>query len=414
MDRLRVNRKSIVVVSTMVSSLLATEMPDADVLVFNSLMSLLEYTETGCIRADTLYMSEEILGQTPVKFLTLLADQLQHTPTLRIGKMELLVAPGGNLKELTNTVANDANKKATAEEERLDWRVVDAPQQRDHFVAYIKGELREEDITVQGKNVYIERRSIYEAREARKRTLVGKYVNQEEELAEVPVEECPTISTTVSTVSCRMYTIASKQKCAERLTLSLLLCQYLAYSGRVIIVEKDFKYLSLAEAIAYAELDVLRITVEELLSDTEAALTKIRYCQQHIIAVVAEHSSDTYDYDFICNLLYYNLYRDIEFFVQMRDYKELSNSSVYIAVLPCNVSLLAEEVQHLPERYDEHATFVGVNTSKLEPLYMLDSEALSNIVAELLSFKEVKPIQILNTKSLKLGGDAYDLRGLLT
>lgn len=198
----------------------------------------------------------------------------------------------------------------------------------------------------------------------------------------------------------------------ERSVFAFIIAQYLSLSGKTLIIEKDFEFLTLSNIANRSKADYHEILIEDIYNKPEKEILKISDSEKKLI-VIGTRQRVHRDYSFICNLLYSNLMGNIKYLVKENNFDELSNSIKYIAVLQNNTVDLLKAAMMIPAGYEHNARFAGIDTSRLEELSIKNSKQMEIIVKDVLQIKSELSIPIFNISSLKLGGAVHDLRMLI-
>lgn len=198
----------------------------------------------------------------------------------------------------------------------------------------------------------------------------------------------------------------------ERSVFTFIMARYLSLSGKTLIIEKDFDFLTLSHIANRSNADYLEILVEDIYDNPEKEILKIRESEKRLIVVGTRQRVER-DYFFICSLLYNNLLANLTYLVKENSFDELPDSTRYIAVLPNNATDLLKTTMMLPVGYENNARFVGVDMLRVEELTIKNSKQIEMIVKDVLQIKSGLNIPIFNISSLKLGGEVHDLRVLI-
>jgi hypothetical protein len=395
--------KTFVVVSTYVDSIIKEQQPDVKFLIFNTLQELSAYIETTPIRANTLYITSETLQPMVNTALNFLMGMLSN-PFLSIDKVEYITEKGS--KEIISV------KYITEELGLTNWNIIPGSLTREFISGLISGTLRSDEIAPTRKAVFRQRRSDYVAdRMSNKKSLDEKYLSDEEDLADIPDEQLIPITPMEIEESCKVITIAGLPM-QERTVFSFVMAQYLAHSGKTLIIEKDFEYLTLSDMAVKANITFVRVDIAELYRNAKDVFRFLRNTNERLIVVSCHQKSD-YNYSFVCNLMYNNLANILSYMVVESDLHEVATSTDYIAVLPNNIVDIIKTSELLPDNYRSNASFVGVNMRNVKEVSILNSEAMTLIVKDLLQIAEEMTVPVVNIRSLKLGGEAHDLRMLI-
>ncbi len=395
--------KKVVVVSTYVDELLKEQQPDVSFLIFQSLGDLAHYVGTTPIRADVLYLTKEVLQpsvNTALNFFLSL-----FTPFLQVDKIEYLSDKGS---------ADIASVKYLIDIENLtNWTITTCSSLTREWVnSLISGNLNLEEIQPTRKAVYRVRKEDFLREQLRNKTsLDEKFPSDEERLSDIPDEEVtPLLISEVESI-CKIITITGIN-CYERTLFSFIMAQYLSFNGKTLIMEKDFDYLTLSDMATKSNVEFFKIDISTIYENLSESLRAMKNTAQKLIVVTAS-KRDKINYQFVSNLLYNNLSSILQYFVMELEMEEVASTSNYIAVIPNNVVDVIKTAEALPGTYKTNCAFVGVNTRNVQELNIRSSVVMETIIKDLLQIYEDVNILILNIASLKLGGEAHDLRMLI-
>lgn len=395
--------KVVVVVSTYVDNIIKEQQPDVKFILFNSLQELGNHIETTPIRANNLYLTKEVLEPRVNTSLDYLISMLNN-PFFVVDKVEYITDKGSSEIHSVKYIIGEMNLST--------WRISEGRMTREYVSGLITGTLRSEDVIPNRKAVYRQRRSEYVAERMKdKKSLDAKYVSDEEDLTDVPDEKIIDITPMAIDKVCKTITIAGLD-IQERTAFSFLMAQYLSHSGKTLIIEKDFEYLTLSDMITKAKISYARVDIKELYANPSEVFRFIRNTREGLITLTC-HERSEYDYSFLCNLVYNNLADTLDYLVVESALHEVSTSVDYITVLPNNIVDVIKTTESLPDNFKEQATFVGVNMRTLPELGINNTKVMTEIVKDLLQVAQGITVPIINIRSLMLGGEAHDLRMLI-
>lgn len=395
--------KTVIVVSTYVDSVIQSQQPDVRFLIFKSLIDLHGYVETTPIRANTMYITAEVLGRSVNTSLTMLLNMLEN-PFLRVDSIEYITE--ANSPELIFV-------KHMLEELQVDkWKTIIGYLTREYITSLITGTLKTDDIVPVRRAVFRQRRSDYVAERMKRRSsLEDNYPTAEEELAEVPsVELIPIPLMDIEDV-CSITTVAGIPS-QERTVFSFIMSQFLAFEGKTLIIEKDHEFLTLSDIASKSGVVFVRIDIQNLYVNPQEVFRYIKSSSERLFVLTSSRRG-YFDYSFICNLMYNNLANTLKHLVVESNLNEVASSTDYITVFPTNIVDILKTIEELPDNYKEGSEFLGVNMRNVQELSVVNTEALTLIIKDLLQLNELKQVNIVNIKSLKLGGEAHDLRMLI-
>lgn len=394
-----IKRKNYIILSTYVDSLLQEQMPDIGIRLFTNLSELAEYVDRNPLRADSLFITKEILEPSINSKIALLLELLSN-PFLKVDTVEYLTTPGSDELISLDFILQD--------KEITNWNIYPTEMTREKVSGLISGTLKSDDVEPNRKAVYRVRRDEFIRRglEGNEEEMELPFESEEEFLKDIP-DERPEMSipSQVSPV-CEIHTVAGLDN-QERTLFTFLIAQYLSHTDKTIVVEKDFKYLRLTEIAKKANIPFMDITVQDLYERTEEIIAQIKNTSRKLIVITCYTKSD-YDYNFICTLLYANLKNDVTHLVKENDLYEVSESSKYIVCFSNNVIDIIKTCELLPNNYTTSARFAALETTTVKEMTVPNSKALSIIVADLLQVPEPE-VPVFTIKSLR-GGNTSGLR----
>ncbi len=206
---------------------------------------------------------------------------------------------------------------------------------------------------------------------------------------------------------CQIITITGLPS-QERTVFAYLMAQYLSHDGKTLILEKDFKYLTLSHIATKSAVAFLEISLEQMYRSPQETIKRISHTEEKLIVITCRKKKQ-HNYSFLCNLLVHNLSQQIDYFIMELELDEIPSAMDYITVLPNNLVDVLKTVEKMPDNYMNCSSFVGVNMRKLEELSILHQKSLEIIVCDLLQIMNQIEIPIFNLNSLKLGGEIHGL-----
>lgn len=394
--------KTIIVVSALVDATIREGQADTTFILHHTMEELAEHVETTPIRAEYLYFTQETIPYTNTT-LNYLVKMLEN-PFLKVDKVCYITERGA--KELPSI-------RYIIEERGFDnWEVIEGYLTREYVTGVITGALRTDSFNKKRLALYRVPRAAYlQDRIKNREALEEDYIDDEQMLNDVPPVEIPeqTIADTEEVAQIiHVAGIASN----ERTVLAFLLAQYLSFSGKTLIIDKDTEYHTLSEFITKSNIECCCITVATLLADPQGVVDYIKTCPDRLICLIAVERVQ-YSYAFLCNLLYNNLSSKIAYFVREDDFAEAPTTSRYIVAVPATMVGILKTCEQLDASYVHLMHFVGVNTWDLPVTKILNGNAMAAILADVLE-APIKNTTILNVRSLIIGGeDGYDLRSII-
>jgi hypothetical protein len=388
----------VVVVSSFVDSTIREGQSDTDFVLFHTLDELAQYIEQTPIRATELFFTKETIpyANTALNYLSTMLDN----PFFKVDRVIYITEYES--KEI-------ASVKYIIDEKKFDnWEIVEGFLTREYVNGIIKGTLRKDVLGAKRKAVYrIPRASYVQDRLKNKESLDEHYVDDEEYLK--GIEPVTLIEETISDIDnvCKIISLVGLD-CDERTAFSLLLSQYLAFSGKTLLIEKDVEYHRLTEFITKSDLDCYRMEIADLIADVFTAVDLLKRVPLNLVCVTSVDRIN-YSYNFIANLLYDNLADNYSYFVNEEDFNEVSVTENCIVVVPTTTLGVLKTCEKLDCTYIDKYKFVGVDLQSLKETRINNSVSLKTLMSDILEV-EIPDFPIVRISSLKLGGSEYDLR----
>lgn len=390
--------KVYIIVSKSVDVLIKTQRPDIDMMLFKSLEELSNYMDKKPIIADKLFLTRDIVEPTYTVAFNYLINLLQN-PVLSINEIYYLTEVNSEEIETVEFYKDRFNLNLTLDEGRLD---------KEYITNYICG-MSIDNRPVKKKVVYIQKAEEYiqDKQRKEKEDLSADYETDEDALKGVHYEDPADIPISTCKETCRQYTLTGLPS-IERTVATFIFAQFLAFNGTTLLIERDFKYHTLTDIAKRSGIAYLDIPIKELYEDVDATLSKIKNAGNNLIIVTCDSKSN-YNYDFICNLLIYNLNESISYFIHEKDINEVAYEDDYILVSANTVVDILTSVSNLPSNYKCCSKVMLLDTSSIHELSITDANAIKSMLMKILNVDELV-LNIYNINSLKLGGDIYDLQ----
>lgn len=394
--------KTVVIVSTLIDATIHEYSPDTEHLIFKSPIELGEYLDTNPIRATTLFVSEDTLGQTNTT-LAYIRDLTTDNAYLSVDRLVFIVTEGSTQHKAVEYLIK---------EYQLDnWEVILGNISKAYVTEVINGTYRSDKLHVKHKAVYRIPRSDYVRSELKNRgSLQQEYTDDENDLKDIPDEIVPDQPVPEREVILQKCYI-SGNPCEERYAFAFLAAQYMALSGKTIIVESDADYHTITEFTTKSDVDLYLITIGELYDDLPKALSNIRKSENKLIVVGTIDRLD-FNYQFIIDLLYYNLRSDLDYIICETTLDQLPMYKDFTAVIPSTMKGILSSGERIDKMYYRHAKFVGVNLSYLPQIHLNSGSVMSMLLRDLLTDNDIV-CPVITINSLKLNGTAYDLGAIV-
>lgn len=395
--------KSVIVISSYVDSTIREYQVDVHFHLFKTLDELDQYVEQTPLRADELFVTKEVFPNVNTSLNYFM--QLLENPFLKVDKITYITEV--NSPEIASVNYIIDQKKYE------NWEIVEGHLTREYVSGIINGNLRNEVLNPKRKAVYrVPRETYLKERLKNRDSLEEEYEDDEKQLRNIPDMELPDSSISDSSNVCEIYKIVGADN-DERTMFAFLTAQYLSFSGKTMILERDVDYHRLTEFVTKAELpNIMLVEVAELLSNPVQVIEKIRASSAKLIVVGAIRKVQ-YKYNFVLSILYNNLMSDVRYLVQEMSFEEAPSTEKYIAVFPSTIIGILNMAENINLTTVHNARFVGMDLHQLPALLINSSKAVSTILEDILEVQNIG-VQLIAVNSLKIGGDStYDLRSII-
>lgn len=394
--------KTVVIVSTLVDATIREYSADTEFLIFKTALELGKYIDTTPIRATTMFVTEDTLGQTNTT-LSYIKDLTVENPYLSVDRFVFIVTE--------NSTQHVAVKYLIEQFSLTNWEVILGTLSKAYVTEVINGTYREDNYERKYKAVYrVPRRDYVKDELNRRESLQEEYVDDDNDLKDIPDEEVPEQPLPERDVNLDKCYIAG-YNCEERAAFAFLAAQYKALSGKTIIVESDPDYHTITEYATKSGIDCYLIEIDELYEDLAKALDNIRNSKERLVVVGAINRTD-FSYNFIIELLYYNLLKDVDYLVCEIPMDQLPLHRDFTLVVPSTMRGMLTIGEQLDRMYYRNAKMIGVNLKYLPEIHLNSGVVMSMILRDLLSDNSIL-CPVVTISSLKLNGSAYDLGAVL-
>ena len=395
--------KSVIVISSYVDSTIREYQVDVRFHLFKTLDELDQYVEQTPLRADELFVTKEVFPNVNTSLNYFM--QLLENPFLKVDKITYITEVNSPEVASVNYIIDQKKYE--------NWEIVEGHLTREYVSGIINGNLRNEVLNPKRKAVYrVPRETYLKERLKNRDSLEEEYEDDEKQLRNIPDMELPDSSISDSSNVCEIYKIVGADN-DERTMFAFLTAQYLSFSGKTMILERDVDYHRLTEFVTKAELpNVMLVEVAELLSNPVQVIEKIRASSAKLIVVGAIRKVP-YKYNFVLSILYNNLMSDVRYLVQEMSFEEAPSTEKYIAVFPSTIIGILNMAENINLTTVHNARFVGMDLHQLPALLINSSKAVSTILEDILEVQNIG-VQLIAVNSLKIGGDStYDLRSII-
>ena len=236
----------------------------------------------------------------------------------------------------------------------------------------------------------------------------GAYVTDEEALADIPSIEEPMIQIPSIDILSSVYYVVGELS-MERTLFTFIEAQYLALSGKTIIVESDVQYHRLTDMVLKSSAEYEYIDIEEFNVNPTKVVQDIKASASRLIVLGCKNRI-IFSYDFLFDILLSNLMGYVDFFIKECDFTQTPYGSYYTIVCANTVPDVLECCNSLLYDVDEtKVTMVGVRTNKKTECNITSTE-MTDIVRVLLEKNNLRA-EVVEADGINLRGDGivYDV-----
>lgn len=394
--------KTIVIISKLVDATIKEYQPDTEFLIFQAPQDFGIYVESDPVRATTLFVTSDMLTNSN-STLTYLKQLVCDNEFVNIDRVLLLMEE--------DCPARKSAEFIITEENLTNWEIQTGSMTRAYVTEVINGTYRNESTHYKRRAVYRVPRTDYLKQRLRERdTLDEPYADDDNDLAAIPDIDVPPEIVTESVKKLEKYYIIGDES-DERTALAFLSAQYLAQTGKTLIVESDCEYHTLTEFVTKSGVDCKFIEVRDIYASINAALKAIRDSEQNLIVIGAIERTQ-FSYAFLVNLLYYSLQTDIDNFIVELPFNELPYGRRITAVAPSTVIGMLKMSEQLDKSMIPNTQFVGVNLNQLPEVHVNSGVVMSYVLRDVLGDNDIL-CPVVTVTSLRLNGTVYDLGSVL-
>lgn len=396
--------KAVVVVSSYVDSTIREYQRDVTFYIFKTLEELDAYIETTPIRAQTLFFSRDAipLVNTSLSYLVSLLGRV----FFKVDKVVYVTEPGseeiGSIKFLVNS------------RDFENWEIIQGALTREYMTGVVTGTARNDFTSTKRKAVYRIPKDEYIRSKSRHSDLLEeeRYKDDDESIQEMPDEKLPVYVRPDKDLVCQCYDIVGRD-IEERTLFVFIMAQYLATHGRTLLLERDWKYHRLGEYVTKSGVDCDIFYVDDLYANPQHVLDAIQHSPKKLVVMLNKHKTE-YNYSFVFNLLYNNLYDCLMYAIREDAFGEEPTESPYTVVFPNTMCGILEMCNEVNLNFLKHTKFVAIHMHTMNELRIPTREAISAVIEDILNDTDLNPIELLSIGSLTMGVDSnYDLRSVL-
>ena len=279
------------------------------------------------------------------------------------------------------------------------------------IIGIINGKLRDDDEDEVEEVIYRYRASEYAKDQKIQRYESDNsehYKNDDEQVSGIPETEEPIIFRAQTESHLNEYKVVGKPGFA-RTVFAFLEAQYLALSGKTLIVESDVDYHRLTDIVLKTRINYLYIDMNDLIQNIPEVLEQIIRTHEKLI-VIGSKTNIKYNYSFIVDLLADALGNNISNLVIECSYDMAPYKMNYTVVCEDTMPDVLECCQNLLYNIEkDKVAFVGIKQNRWQE-YNLTSQELSDVVSTVLGVDEVLA-QTITVEGSKLKQEVatYDL-----
>ncbi len=389
--------KCYIIISGKVDATIREYQTDVDFKIFHTIDELRDYVEKDPIRAQILFFTEDIVGNSNTAF-SVLSGLVEGNDYLQVDRtIYICDADSVTLRSIEYLIE---------EKELTTWEVIKGPVTRAFIQEVINGTYRDDSYEAKRKVVVRRPRSDYVKQQLKNHDTLGEtYLDDENDLSEIPDEELPSTVIKDSYSSLEYLYIASIPS-RERTAFALLAAQYISKSHRVLILESDPEYHTLTEFVTKAKIEASTVTVSDIYEDAYQTVENIRNAPGNLVIVECIDRVD-FDYKYLSALLYYNLEKDFDYFVVESDVENVPEATNLTVVFPSTITGLLQVIETVDKSRLPYCDFVGVDLCDLPETHVSSGVVMSKILCDLMTEQNIV-CPVIRVTSLRLDGSAYD------
>lgn len=390
--------KTIIIVSGMVDATIKEYQPDVDFRIFRTVEDLGNYLDKNPLRAQTMYITKDVIGGVNSTF-TYLRNLVTNNDYLSVDNIVYLTEEKSDELESLRYLIDEF--------ELSNWEIITGTMSRAFITEIVNGTFRGDRTNVKHKAVYRKPRQEYVKSKLKEySTMEEDYPDDEHDLSNIPDEDVPLIEVPAQTSHLDYVYIAGLQS-LERTAFTLIAAQYIALNSRVILIESDPDYHTLTECATKANVDATYVTITKLYEDTEVAIEIIKNSEKNLVIVSCIDRID-FDYEFISQLLYYNLSSSFDYIISEIPLESVSTDHFTTIVVPSTVLGTLATGEKVDKSVLGMSKFVGVNLNHLPEIHINSGVVVSTILEDILTAKDIQ-CPVITINSLRLKDSIYDL-----
>ena len=239
-----------------------------------------------------------------------------------------------------------------------------------------------------------------------------KYLTDEDLLSEIPELPEPYTNTPPIDILTNIYYVVGKIS-MERSLFAFIEAQYLALTGKTVLVESDVQYHTLTDMILKSSATFEYIDISDFMTNCSEVIRTIKNSASRLIVLGCKERI-RYDYDFIFDILISNLDGFVDYLVKECNFDQTPYSRNYNVVCGDTLPEILECISSLCYDVDEdRVIFIGIRTRDMGEINVSSVE-MTDIVRILLE-KERLTAQVVSAGGINLKGEqtVYDVLSII-
>lgn len=389
--------KCYIVISGKVDATIREYQSDVDFKIFHTIEELRDYVDNDPIRAQILFFTEDVVGNSNTAF-SVLSGLVEGNDYLLVDRVIYICDPESSTLRSVEYLIEEKELKI--------WEIIRGPVTRAFIQEVINGTYRDDSYNAKRKVVVRRPRSDYIRQQLKNHsTLEETYLDDDNDLSEIPDEEVPQTFIDDAPASLQYVYIASNPS-RERTAFALLAAQYISKTHRVIILESDPEYHTLTEFATKAKIEASVVTVTDIYTDVYQTIENIRKSEGNLVIVECIDRVD-FDYKYLSTLLYYNLESDFDYFIVESLVEDVPEATYLTVVFPSTVTGILQVIETIDKSRVQYCDFAGVDLCDLPETHVSSGIVMSKILCDLLTEQNLV-CPVIKVTSLRLDGAAYD------
>lgn len=360
---------------------------------------------------------EDYINSTPVRLGSIVISEreLPFTSTNMARLLDILSAPflkitGPCIYLISNETSKDA-VSSFLEDNGIESIVYYQGDLSSRFISdIISGAARVADEAETEVITYRMRASEYAVSQNIKKyeTDEEPYETDEELLSKIPSMEPPEVQIPSVDVQSNTYYFVGKRS-LERTLFAFIGAQYLALSGKTILIESDVQFHRLTDIAMRSSTEFEYLDLVDFNTNPTKTIQDIKASNARLI-ILGTTERIVYDYDFVFDIISSNLLGYIDFFVKECDFTQTPYGSYYSIICADTVPDILECCDSIVYDVDEEkVTMIGVRTNAKSECNVSSSE-MTDICRVVLD-KTKLVAQVVEANGINLRGEdiVYDV-----